>query len=284
MLEVFAYIDAISTAFAIAYSTERERWSRSIEALRLDTVRSILDGELVDPDVAAQRLGQRLDGRHRAFLVWSEDPPALGLRGALESAATQLALRAGSSGAITVALTGQVLAGWISGAAANLPEANITAEPLTLPGRFDVRASIGRPADGIAGFRASHQQALHAKRVAQASDSGSRRVTSYGAVALLALASADLEHAREFVHAELGGLAADDPPTRRIAATVQVFLQEGRSRARTSRRLGLHTNTIAYRLTRGTELLGHELDERAAEVQVALMLAPLLRSPLSPLR
>jgi DNA-binding PucR family transcriptional regulator len=57
---------------------------------------------------------------------------------------------------------------------------------------------------------------------------------------------------------------------------VAAFLQEGRSRTRTARRLGLHTNTIAYRLARAAELLGHGLDERAAEVQVALALAPLV--------
>src|SRR5438270_12842899 len=36
LLEIFAYVDAVSTAFAVAYSGERERWSRSIDALRLD--------------------------------------------------------------------------------------------------------------------------------------------------------------------------------------------------------------------------------------------------------
>jgi DNA-binding PucR family transcriptional regulator len=282
MLEIFAYIDVISTAFAVAYTAERERWSRSIEALRLDAVRSIIDGELVDPEVAAQHLGQRLDGRHRAFVVWSADEPALGLRPALETAAAQVAARAGSPSALTVALTGQVLAGWLSGSAADTGDDAITGDPLSLSGPFDVRASIGTPADGIAGFRLSHRQAMHARRVAQASESAARRVTPYAAVALAALASADLEHAREFVHAELGALAGGDIATNRIATTVRVFLEEGRSRARTSRRLGLHTNTIAYRLARGAELLGHELGVRPAEVHVALMLAPLVTEGLTP--
>ena len=270
MLEIFSYIDSISSAFAIVYSAERERWSRSLEALRLDVVRAIIDGEVADSELAAQRLGHRLDGRHRAFVVWSEGEPTLGLRDALESAASELAARAGAPAPLLVPLTGQALAGGVFGEAADTPDAELCAAPL--PGPFEVRAAIGTPGGGIEGFRQSHRQALHARRVA----GPSAGVTSYRDVALAALASTDLDHAREFVRAELGALGAGDASTVRIAHTVGVYLQEGRSRARTSRRLGLHTNTIAYRLQRGAELLGHSLDERAAEVQVALALASLV--------
>ena len=273
MLEIFAFIDAISSGLAVAYSAERERWSRSLEALRLDVVRAIIDGDLADPDLAAQRLGHRLDSRHRAFIVWSDGEPTLGIRDALEHAASELAARSGVMGApLLVPLTGQALAGWLSGEAAEVADASLLAEPLRRRGPFDVRIAFGTPGGGIEGFRSSHRQALHARRVAGAG----ALVTSYRDVALAALASADAEHAREFVHSELGGLGALDAATQRIAQTVGVYLQEGRSRARTSRRLGLHTNTIAYRLQRGAELLGHPLDERAAEVQVALALAPLV--------
>jgi hypothetical protein len=257
LLEIFGYIDSISTAFAVAYSEERQRWSRSIEAQRLDLVRAILAGQPVEPSLAEQRLGHRLDARQRAFICWSDGDPALGL----EAAAAALVSRAGASGALLVPLSGQVLAGWIGGSAADL---DLAGEAL------HVHAAFGRAGDGIAGFRSSHHQAQHARRVARSA--GLTGVTSYADVALIALASADLEHAREFVAAELGPLAA----ASRIAPTVAVFLEEGRSRTRTARRLGLHTNTIAYRLARAAELLGHGLDERSAEVQVALALAPLV--------
>jgi DNA-binding PucR family transcriptional regulator len=129
------------------------------------------------------------------------------------------------------------------------------------------------------GFRSSHRQAMHARRVGSSGAAAPGSVTAYRDVALTALASTDLEQAREFVIAELGALAAGDRATRKIADTVHVFLEEGRSRARTSRRLALHTNTIAYRLQRGAELLGHPLDERAAEVQVALALRHAVGAP-----
>jgi cytochrome P450 len=40
--------------------------------------------------------------------------------------------------------------------------------------------------------------------------------------------------------------------------------------------LAVHPNTVAYRLRRAAELLGHDLNRRAAEVEVALTIAPLL--------
>src|SRR5581483_3930276 len=263
MLEIFAFIDTISSGLAVAYSAERERWSRSREALRLDVIRAIIDGDVADPELAAQRLGHRLDGRHRAFVVWSDGEPTLGLRDALELAASELASRAGGGVPLLVPLTGQALAGWLSGDAADVSDADLCTSPLRGGGAFEVHAAVGTAGEGIEGFRTSHRQALRARRVAQRGSV----VTSYRDVALAALASADPDHAREFVNAELGALGAADVATRRIADTVGVYLQEGRSRARTSRRLGLHTNTIAYRLQRGAELLGHPLDERAAEVQ-----------------
>jgi DNA-binding PucR family transcriptional regulator len=276
LLEIFAYVDAISTAFAIAYSAERERWSRSIEALRLDVVRAILDEHPIDPEVAGQRLGQRLDGRHIAFVVWSDADPALGLRSALEGAVAELYARAEVPGTLVVPLGGQVLAGWLTGVGAAVDLDRLATDPLHADVTFDVRAALGTPGDGIGGFRASHRQALHARRVARGLEGGANHVTTYASVALAALASSDLDHAREFVRDELRALAADDQATRRIAGTLLVYLEEGRSRARTARRLGLHTNTIAYRLARAADLLGHELDHRSAEVQVALTLAPLL--------
>jgi DNA-binding PucR family transcriptional regulator len=279
LLKIFDYIDSISTAFAVAYSGERARWSRSLEALRLDVVRSILDGGAVDAELAAQRLGHRLDIQQRAFVVWSDGDPALGLRDALEAAAGQIVALAGAPGALVVPFRGQVLAGWIAGRAAAAPDEQLVGTTLSIPSSFDVRAALGLPGDGIAGFRASHRQALHARRVARASEAAAGRITSYADVALAALASADSEHASEFVANELAALAAADDATKRIAATVRVYLEEGRSRARTARRLELHTNTIAYRLARGVELLGHSLDQRAAEVHLALAIAPLLAGP-----
>jgi DNA-binding PucR family transcriptional regulator len=103
-------------------------------------------------------------------------------------------------------------------------------------------------------------------------------VTLYEHVALTALASADLNHARDFVSAELGPLAAGDESTRRLAETLTVYLEERSSPKRAAKRLGVHENTIPNRIRAAQALLDRPIDERVPELLVALR----LRSALDP--
>jgi DNA-binding PucR family transcriptional regulator len=95
-------------------------------------------------------------------------------------------------------------------------------------------------------------------------------VTQYDAVALAALASADVGEAREFVGAELGQLLADNDHTARLSATLRVYLEENMSPSRASRRLGVHEHTITNRIRAAQELLPHAIEQRACELQVAV--------------
>ncbi len=94
-------------------------------------------------------------------------------------------------------------------------------------------------------------------------------------LALEALMIGDVEAARRFAARELGPLAAGDDATVRLASTLAVFLDEGASFVRAARRLGVHTNTVTYRVHRAEELLGHPVSERQLELRVALRLARL---------
>jgi DNA-binding PucR family transcriptional regulator len=89
------------------------------------------------------------------------------------------------------------------------------------------------------------------------------------------LLTADLDEARRFAVRELGPLAADGDSSRRLVTTLLAFLDEGASFARAARRLGVHENTVAYRVRRAEELLGHRVAERRLELHVALRLAAL---------
>jgi DNA-binding PucR family transcriptional regulator len=66
--------------------------------------------------------------------------------------------------------------------------------------------------------------------------------------------------------------------TTRLRATLQVFLEENGSNTRTGRRLGIHQNTVAYRVTRAEELLERPVTQRRLRLQVALQLAQALRA------
>jgi len=98
----------------------------------------------------------------------------------------------------------------------------------------------------------------------------------YRDISLRALATANIEQARAFVARELGGFAAGDDTTRRLAATVRTYLDENGSRGRTAKRLSIHENTVSYRLRQAEELLGRSVDKRTLELRVALALADLV--------
>jgi DNA-binding PucR family transcriptional regulator len=120
-----------------------------------------------------------------------------------------------------------------------------------------------------------------ARRVARLGP-GRGSATPFADVSLDALATHDVDEARRFVARELGPLAGDDDAARRVSATVRVFLEEGCSYVRAGRRLAVHANTIAYRVHRAEELLGHPVAERQLELRVALRLARLVRDPPAP--
>jgi DNA-binding PucR family transcriptional regulator len=146
----------------------------------------------------------------------------------------------------------------------------------TAPG---VRVAIGEPARDVAGFRASHVEALEAQRIARLAGRREGSITRYRDISLRALATANIDQARDFVARELGALAAGDDTTRRLAATVRTYLDENGSRGRTAKRLSIHENTVSYRLRQAEELLGRSVDKRTLELRVALALADLIVEP-----
>ncbi|MFN8203194.1 MAG: helix-turn-helix domain-containing protein [Solirubrobacteraceae bacterium] len=115
--------------------------------------------------------------------------------------------------------------------------------------------------------------------MAKLAGDGAAPCTAFADVAVDVLTTQDVGEAQRFVARELGALAAGDEPARRLTATLRVFLDEGSSFVRAGRRLGVHENTVAYRVRRAEELLGHRVGERQLELRVALRLAEVLGPP-----
>jgi PucR-like helix-turn-helix protein/diguanylate cyclase with GGDEF domain len=267
----FDYIQALNRELVNHYTEERERWVRSAAAVRAETVRAILAGERVDHRLAAQRLRYDLDRHHIGYVVWIEDDePGPDDYAFLENAAVQLAAAAGVGTPLVVATGRQLVWAWAgSHDAVTLPVAGMAGP---------TRVAIGSSAAGLEGFRTSHRQAMQARRVSQLTGRRAGTVTRYEDIALTALASVDLDLAREFVTRELGPLAAQDDDTVRLAATLRVYLEEQASPRRTAQRLGVHENTVKNRVRTVREMLGHPPEQRPAELLVALRLARLVRA------
>jgi hypothetical protein len=207
----FDYIQTLNRELVSQYTEEHARWVRTAAAVRAETVRALLAGEHVDPVLAAQRLRYELDRHHLAYVLWAEDVDA-GRNGyaVLENAVTQLASDAGLGPPLLVALGGHLVWAWVGARSPiEMPIAGVAGS---------LRVAMGTSAPGVEGFRASHREAVQARRVAQLSHRRPGSVTRYEDVALTALASADLDLARDFVSGELGPLAEQDDDTVRLAS------------------------------------------------------------------
>jgi PucR C-terminal helix-turn-helix domain/GGDEF-like domain len=274
----FAYVQAVTRSMAARYGDERERWVRSAAAVRSESVRALLEGEGLDPETASRQLRYELDRWHLAFVVWGDDQDEAGTRdlAVLERAAFELGSSLGFSSPLLVPRAPLLLGCWLG--------FRDSFDDAALDGlRFDVKefpgisAAFGSAVEGVDGFRQSHFEAMHARRVARLARHAPGAVTLYSDVALPALASADIEHARIFVTSELGPLAADDDTARRLAATLRVYLEENASPRRTAHRLGVHENTVVNRIRAAQEMLDRPIEARASELLVALRLERLVR-------
>ena len=197
---------------------------------------------------------------------------------AMEAAIAAIRDRLGATRALVHPLGILSIAAWIGTHDAVSPRQldDLRFDMQAAPG---VRIAIGEPAHGIAGFRQSHNEAVQARRVAELAARPAGTITRYARVALAAIATADLDQARTFVQRELRGLAADDDLTTRLTATLRTYLDEHSSRSRTAKRLGIHENTVSYRIKQAEEILGRSVDQRTLELRVALALAHLVRNP-----
>jgi DNA-binding PucR family transcriptional regulator len=277
---VFAYADGAMTLAEQLYDVERARWMRSTAASQAETIEAILAGRPRDPAQASSRLRYELDRQHVAAVAWvdSSIDEAAALT-YMEAAVAEVARAAGAEGLLLHPLGLLAVAAWMGRAAPFDASAldDLRLDHSASPG---VHVALGEPGAGVAGFRLSHVEAGHARRVASLARRRAGSVTRYSRVALSALASVDTEQARVFVARELGALAADDDVSLRLAATLRAFLDENASRSRAAKRLSIHENTVSYRVRQAEEILGRSVDERALELRVALSLVNVLREPL----
>lgn len=262
---IFRYIDIVCTQLVAVYEGEREQWLRGAAARQAKVAQAIVAGEPVDAAEAATVLGHDVTAAQLGLIVWRE---AEGVAGetARPLVAIARAVAAGLGGAQTLAIPMGDHAAW----------AWTTARGLTTPSHAAavperVRVAVGTVHRGLEGMRCSHHEARAARRVGDLFGAREGSVSCLRAVALTSLVTADPEQAVSFATAELGpDLGADTDAMRRLRATLRAHLDERLSPSRTARRLGVHQNTVIYRVKRAEELLGHPLDDRRLELEIAL--------------
>lgn len=253
-----------------AYGEERERWLRSALTRRTQLVSSILGGDRVDVDDAGRDLGHSLRRQQTALVLWEDGRvpgPDGDAVGRLEAEAARLAGQLGAARPLVVPAGPAEVWAWL---ATDRPLAADALREVELP--VGIRVAHGVSAAGVAGFRASHREAVAARDLA---DLVPARLLAYRDVEVVSLLAQDRVALAAFVRRELGDLGADDDATGRLRATVLAYLESGVDGA--AARLAIHRNTVRNRLRQAEELLGRPVDQRRRELELALLCAATLR-------
>jgi hypothetical protein len=266
---ILTYQDHVASQVAETYTRDYEVLSRTRAHVRQNLVRDVLRGDeagLTASDLAI--LAYQLEGHHVAVLL-----PDMA-----EGAATQLAdgLRVAAKAYQTLpyplALTSTVV--WLCRLEPWHP-ANLQSVREVLV-EIGATASISEPHAGMAGFRAALAQTEQTERVRAAwGVHTAPPVISYADAGLEILLLQNPALARSFADAELGPLAADTAEATRLRETLETSFRFG-SHVAAAEHLQLHEHTVRNRLQKAEHLLGHSLQERRTEVQVAIRLVRLL--------
>jgi hypothetical protein len=277
---LFAFVDGATVRVDEAYEVERETWLRGAAAARAYAIEDILADRERDGQAASKRLRYDVGRHHLGVIAWLDHVPKTGdALSLLNESISHVARSLAAESSITQPTGSLVVAAWFSSHRAFPTDGMAIFEngsrPNSLPNGLSI--AVGEPGHGLAGFRRTHIQAGHARRVASLVAPYGGPITRYQDVAVTALCTADGNHAAAFVSSVLGPLAADDGVTSRLAVTLATYLRENRSRTQAAARLGVHPNTVSYRVRQAEELLGRDLRGDFLDLQVALELLPAMR-------
>jgi DNA-binding PucR family transcriptional regulator len=273
----FRYMDGVMSDISHAYDAERERALRGRDIRRLALVRDLLAGESIDAAEAERVLDRRIDATHQAIVAWCVDG------GDAAATAREAAALLGEGRPLVVGDGRRDVTVWFT-PVRDAPRVGRSPQPVgersglaPLLEAAEVRIALGEPSSGLRGFAATKRQADLARSVAELRPG--RLVTRYADVALAALLLRDEDAARAFAAEELGPLTRNDRAVASLRETLAVFLASGQDRSRTALRLGVHRNTVANRLSRAEQLLGHPVEQRAREVEAALVISQTIQAP-----
>lgn len=244
----------------VIHQAESERVRRRGDRRRYETVAQLLGGTAVGQgELSAALGGHPVGGEHLALIAHAMTTEAVD---DLEAALTEAARTVPGARLVVVRPGGRQMWGWLTGAVGacdGLADAELD------PAR--VRIAVGGPGASVTGFAAAHHDAAAAEAVARAPGQ-TRAVTFFDRVMAPAILATRPESARRFTAATLGVLA--DPAQAHLRETVTAALTADGTADQVAAGLGVHKNTVRYRLDQAERLLGRSLRARAGELLLAL--------------
>jgi len=245
----------ISGLFRRACESEVARAAGIHGGRRLRAVSRALEGQWVDPG----ELGYDLAYHHIAAVADASQP----LVALARRTERQVLLVEAPDGAVW---------GWLGGRT-RISDSDLDAL-IAWQNSRDGLVAFGEPAAGIAGFAASHHQALEARTIAAATN---HHAVRFADLRLLIALLRDGDLAKEFIERELGEL--DDPGERmrELRETLRAYLEHGQSVSATAAVRRRDRKTIERQLRSAEVLIHHRVSDRCDALLVALRISDILR-------
>jgi DNA-binding PucR family transcriptional regulator len=269
-------LERVVDASVAVFTAERDQWLGGALARKAEVVRALLDGEPFDVAKATRVLGHRVLPGQLAILLWQDDAvDSADVLQRLEGVARAIAGALTVPAPLTLPEGARALTAWLNVAADPDPALLASALP------DGVQVAVGAVGAGAAGFRSSHRQAVLARRVARAAEELAA-VTDYRSVAVISPYLDDPEALADLIGTELGALIQRDENGARLRETTLAYLRAGGSARDAAVALGVHKNTVLYRLRAIEDALGHPLTERRLPLETALHLVDRLGTRVLP--
>lgn len=227
-------------------------------------IQLIASGAPIPQHFAESRLNYRLNRWHQALVLWTDGPEQVE---ALEDVVA--AVRATSAGKNALVARASTASRWVWLSGSGAPDLHHVEK--AVQGSDRVRATAGRPGQGLEGFRSSHQDALSAQAMVVRLGSD-RRFTAYADVELIDALTKDRATAQRFVTKTLGPLAQADESLREALLT---YVQSGFNTTRAAATLYAHRNTVERRVSRANELSATKVEQNPTHVAAALLVLDL---------
>ncbi|WP_300679826.1 helix-turn-helix domain-containing protein [Nocardioides sp.] len=252
------WLDASVEESLRLHQEEAARIERRGDAQRFEAVQALLTGEAGDAheprELSATLGGYPVTGTHVALVLTALTSDALT---ALEPTAHKVAAQLGSRAPLVVRPSGREIWCWVPVKVD--PEGDLLVEAPS------IRVTVAGPHPGVDGFVLAHQEARAAVPAALARGSA---VTTYDEVAALIALHASPASAERFTRRVLGPLA--DPEHAHLRQTALTVITTPGSADQVATVLGLHKNTVRYRMAQVERLLGRPVQHRIGDLVLAL--------------
>jgi hypothetical protein len=252
---VTAYDNRLANLLGEEYERERVRAQLSPDKQRLRQIRRLIEGWSDE----AEGLDYDLGFEHIGVVAWGSDA-----RATLDDLANLLGRKL-----LWAPAEDELLMAWLG---APVSDGEERSRLHRFQPRGSTRITVGNAAAGLEGFRRTHREAGEAQVVATRRP---RPVTLYEEVALEALALRNEVVAREFAESVLGHLNQADERGQ-LRQTLRAYFASSQNGASAAAALGVHEQTVSRRLSAIERLIGSPVNQRRAELELALRLEEVL--------